>query len=80
MIIILIVIKVKENKKKKAYVLQIDYLNSIIKNIKGIVGFWNFDYEENLFKEEIEKSNNIFKSFNWKTSSRNAFEDFIFDF
>ena len=74
----MIVIKVKESIKKKAFVLQIVYLNSIIKNIKGIVGFWNFDYEENLFKEEIEKSNNIFKAFNWKTT--NAFGDFIFDF
>jgi ABC-type multidrug transport system fused ATPase/permease subunit len=80
-IVILVIIMVKEsNKKKKAYDVQGAYLSSIIKNIKGIVGFGNFEYEENLFKEEIEKSNNIFKSFNWKTSSRNAFEDFIFDF
>ena len=72
---------VKENnKKKKAYDVQGAYLSSIIKNIKGIVGFGNFDYEENLFKEEIEKSNDIFKSYNWKTSLTNAFEDFLFDF
>ena len=80
-IIFLIVITVKENnKKKKAYEVQGAYLSSIIKNIKGIVGFGNFDYEENSFKEEIEKSNNIFKNYNWKTSLTNGFEDFIFDF
>ena len=80
-IIILIVIMVKEtNKKKKAYDMQGAYISSIIKNIKGIVGFGNFDYEENLFKEEIEKSNKIFKNYNWKTSLINAVEDFIFDF
>ena len=80
-IIILVVIMVKEsNKKKKAYDVQGAYLSSIIKNIKGIVGFGNFDYEENSFKKEIEKSNAIFKTYNWKTSLTNAFEDFIFDF
>ena len=80
-IVILVIIMVKEsNKKKKAYDVQGAYLSSIIKNIKGIVGFGNFEYEENLFKEEIEKSNKIFKSYNWKTSLTNAFEDFIFDF
>ena len=80
-IIILIIIMVKEtNKKKKAYDVQGAYLSSIIKNIKGIVGFGNFDYEEKSFKEEIEKSNEIFKAYNWKTSLTNAFEDFIFDF
>jgi ATP-binding cassette subfamily B (MDR/TAP) protein 1 len=80
-VILLIIIMIKEsNKKKKAYDVQGAYLCSIIKNIKGIVGFGNFDYEENLFKEEIEKSNKIFKSYNWKTSATNAFEDFICDF
>jgi ATP-binding cassette subfamily B (MDR/TAP) protein 1 len=80
-IIILVIIMIKEsNKKKKAYDIQGAYLSSIIKNIKGIVGFGNFDYEEKLFKEEIEKSNKIFKSYNWKTSLTNAFEDFIMDF
>ena len=80
-IIIFVVLMIKEsNKKKKAYDVQGAYLNSIIKNIKGIVGFGNFDYEEKLFKEEIEKSNSIFKSYNWKTSLTNAFEDFIMDF
>ena len=80
-IILLIIIMIKEsNAKKKAYDVQGAYLTSIIKYIKGIVGFGNFDYEENLFKEEIEKSNKIFKSYNWKTSLTNAFEDFIMDF
>ena len=80
-IIILVIIMIKEsNKKKKAYDIQGAYLSSIIKNIKGIVGFGNFDYEEKLFKEEIEKSNKIFKAYNWKTSLTNAFEDFIMDF
>ena len=78
-IVILVIIMVKEsNEKKKAYDVQGAYLSSIIKNIKRIVGFGNFDYEEKLFK--IEKSNKIFKSYNWKTSLTNAFEDFIFDF
>ena len=54
-IIILVIIMVKEsNQKKKAYDVQGAYLTSIIKNIKGIVGFGNFDYEEQLFNEEIE--------------------------
>ena len=80
-IIILVVIMIKEsNQKKKAYDLQGAYLTSIIKNIKGIVGFGNFDSEEKLFEDVIEKSNNIFKSYNWKTSLTNAFEDFVFDF
>ena len=80
-VIILIIIMIKEsNKKKKAYDMQGAYLTSIIKNIKGSVGFGNFDYEENLLKEEIEKSNKIFQNYNWKTSLTNAFEDFISDF
>ena len=80
-IIILVILMIKEsNKKKKAYDVQGAYLTSIIKNIKGIVGFGNFDYEENLFEKEIEKSNKIFTSYNWKTSLTNAFEDFIMDF
>ena len=80
-IIIFVILMIKEsNKKKKAYDVQGAYLSSIIKNIKGYVAYQNFDYEEQLFKEEIEKSNEIFESYNWKTSLTNAFEDFIMDF